>query len=448
MPMTNCLHRTGRSYVAIAIAVAASAAGAQDAPMFRGNLAHTGVFQSRAPRQLLVKWKFATGVYMMSSPVVVGNTIYVGSTDGHLYALDRGTGARRWAFETHARVPSTPAVANGLIYVLSYDDTLYAVDTASGHAVWKYGTGGEHRYTATHLHGTSPVHEAMPDPYDTYLSSPAVANGMVYFGSSDSHVYALDAATGVLRWKFKTGDVVHSSPAVVDGVVYIGGWDTWFYALDAKTGALRWRLKTGDDPDTHNQVGVQSSPAVVDGIVYFGCRDSHLYAVGARTGTVKWKRRNGGAWVIASPAVANGRVYYATADGANFLELDAATGDSLYAFRASWYFFSSPAIADGVAYAANWDGRLFAIDLRAHELITVFETDASRANRAKFVRPDGSMAFGKALPNGREYFYDQHVVALTNEWTMGSFLASPVVADGVVYIGSMDGNLYALTDRF
>jgi outer membrane protein assembly factor BamB len=416
------------------------------APMFRGDLRHTGVFAGPAPRELNVKWKMSTGAYVISSPVIDGNALYAGGTDGRLYAVNRADGRTLWTFQTGARITSTPAVANGTVYVLSYDDTLYAVDASTGKARWRFATMGEHRYTATHLHGTLPAHEAMPDPYDTYLSSPAVWDGKVSFGSSDSYVYAVDARTGARLWRYKTGDVVHSSPAIADGTLYVGGWDTFFYALDAKTGSLRWKLKTGDDPDTHNQIGVQSSPAVVDGVVYFGCRDSHLYAVDARSGAVRWKKRNRGAWVISSPAVANGRVYYATADGASFIELNAATGDSLFASKGGWYYFASPAIVGTMAYIGNWDGRFYAFDMATHRQAAIFETDASRENRAKYLRPDGSMAFGKALPNGREYFYDLHVVALFNAWTMGGFLSSAAVADGTVYVASMDGNLYALGD--
>ncbi len=57
----------------------------------------------------------------------------------------------------------------------------------------------------------------MPDPFDFYLSSPTLANGNVYFGSGDGNVYALDAVTGSLKWKFQTGDVVHASPAIANG---------------------------------------------------------------------------------------------------------------------------------------------------------------------------------------------------------------------------------------
>src|SRR4029077_11834569 len=102
--------------------------------------------------------------------------------------------------------------------------------------------------------------------------------------------------------------------------------DSFFYALDAATGKEKWRFKTGEDADIHNQVGIQSSPAVVDGVVYFGCRDSKVYAVDAATGQQKWAFSNKGSWVIASPAISDGRVYFATSDTGLFHALDANTG--------------------------------------------------------------------------------------------------------------------------
>jgi outer membrane protein assembly factor BamB len=63
-------------------------------------------------------------------------------------------------------------------------------------------------------------------------SSPAVAGGVVYVGSYDGHVYALDAKTGERLWRYQTGDEVVSSPAVAGGVVYVGSWDDYLYALD------------------------------------------------------------------------------------------------------------------------------------------------------------------------------------------------------------------------
>src|SRR2546428_239782 len=93
-----------------------------------------------------------------------------------------------------------------------------------------------------------PTHRPGDGGPDVFRSSPAVWHGAVYFGSGDGNIYALDAVSGHVKWKFHTRDVVHASPAIAGGTVYIGSWDSWFYALDAATGALKWRFKTGEDP--------------------------------------------------------------------------------------------------------------------------------------------------------------------------------------------------------
>src|ERR1041384_254439 len=106
---------------------------------------------------------------------------------------------------------------------------------------------------------------------EAWFSSPTVSNGVLYVGSDDSYLYALNAQTGELKWKFKTGDVVYSSPAVVAGVIYFGSHDGYLYAVNAEAGSERWRFKTG--------YRVYSSPAISDGVIYFGSDDGNLYAV-------------------------------------------------------------------------------------------------------------------------------------------------------------------------
>lgn len=313
--------------IALLLSLPSVAQNIHTTAMFRGNLQHTGVYDSPSiPQFNKIKWKFHTAGAVISSPAIANGTAYVGSTDGNLYAIDLESGAQKWKFPTKVRVTSSPAVDGGVVYFESYDSNFYALDAADGKLKWKFKTGGEHRFSAKHLHGIEPAAETMPDPFDFYLSSPAVWNGAVYFGSGDGNVYALDTATGSLKWKFQTGDVVHASPAIADGVLFIGSWDTYFYALDSVTGKEKWRFKTGDDPENHNQVGIQSSAAVVDGVVYFGCRDSNVYALDAQTGEKKWAFNNKGSWVIASPAVQGGKVYFATSDSAMFHALDARSG--------------------------------------------------------------------------------------------------------------------------
>ena len=416
---------------------------AADSAMFRGDSQHSGVYASSpVPKFTRVKWKFHTGGKVYSSPAITGGVVYVGSTDGNLYAIAMATGAQEWKFEARSRITSSPAVAAGLVYFGAYDGNFYAVNSADGKLKWKFQTAGEHRFTATHLHGSQPAAEAMPDPFDFFLSSPMVWDDAVFFGSGDGNIYSLNAASGTVNWKFKTGNVVHASPAIADGTLFIGSWDSYFYALDAATGREKWRFKTGEDPDTHNQVGIQSSAAVADGMVYFGCRDSNFYALDAKTGQKKWSFPNHGSWVIASPAVRDGTVYWGTSDTGMFYALNATTGAKLFSLDFhGWPMFSSPALAGNMAYIGSHNGKLFAIDVTAQKLAWTFETDASRQNGPAYTKADGTPNYDAAYASD---FYDDMVVGVEKTMSVGAILSSPVVDDGVIYVGSSDGNLYAL----
>jgi outer membrane protein assembly factor BamB len=416
---------------------------AEDAASFRGDARRTGVYKAAGvPRFHGVKWKFPTHGQVISSPAVVGDTVYVGSTDHMLYALDRATGTVNWKFATGSRVTSSPAVADGLVYFGSYDGLFYAVEAAGGKLKWKFKTSGERRFTAAHLHGSQPAAESMPDPFDFYLSSPVVSDGAVYFGGGDGSVYALDASAGTLKWKFQTGDVVHASPALANGTLFVGSWDSYLYALDAGTGKRKWRFKTGEDPKIHNQVGLQASPAVADGVVYVGCRDSNFYAVDARTGHKKWEFNNKGSWVIGSAAVEEGKVYFATSDSGLFYALDAQSGTQIFSFDTKhWPMFSSPAVAGNTLYIGTHEGKLIAVDLTTHAIAWTFATDGSKANGSVYTKPDGSPKYESAFPDD---FYEDMVIGVQKMMSVGAILSSPVVVDNVVYFGSTDGNLYAL----
>lgn len=432
-----------RLFLALAsFALLATHASAADVPNFRGNPQHTGVFDGRGTTTFDgVSWTFHAKGGIVSSPTVVGGTVFAGSTDGFVYAVNRSTGTLKWKFETKGRVVSSPAVANGIVYFGSYDSQFYAVDAATGALKWKFVTGGERRFAAKHLHGSEPAADVMPDPWDCYLSSPVVSGGKVIFGSGDGNVYALDAATGAKVWAFKTGNVVHASPAVANGIVYIGSWDTFLYALDEATGTEKWRFKTGDDEAIHNQTGIQSSPAVADGMVFFGARDSHLYALNAKTGAKAWDFSTKGSWVIASPAVRKGHVFVGTSDTGLMFDLDSKTGKLIATVDLKgWPLFSSPAISGDMLYVGSMKGVLHAIDLKTHTPVWQFATKASE-QAAPVSKPDGSADWEKLFDSN---FYDDGVGGYLKLLNLGAFLGSPAVADGVVYLGASDGNLYAL----
>jgi len=420
----------------LAVAAATTAAQAQRADAggsseFRADARHSGLYQGVVETLHGVKWKFRAGGAIVSSPALADGTVYFGSSDHFLYALDEQSGALRWKFGTGSRVASSPAIAAGRVYFDSYDGNFYALDAASGKLVWKFATQGERRFAARHLHGSLPAAEVMPDPFDVFLSSPALGAELVYFGSGDGSVYALEAATGRLRWSFHTGNVVHASPALANGLLYIGSWDSYFYALDAATGKERWRFKTGEDPDTNNQVGIQSSAVVAGDSVYFGCRDSNLYALDAATGARRWAYSNKGSWVIGSPAVRDGKVYFATSDSGLVQVLDATSGAALFSLSFNhWPMFSSPALAGHYLYIGSHMGKLLAIDLERRATAWSFETDGARANAAALTRADGSPNYQAAFADS---FYDDLVTGSARMLSVGAVLSSPVIAAGTVY---------------
>ena len=433
------LHSLLSAGLVVAAAVP-SALAAQDA-MFRGGPSHNGVYASSAPTLRTVAWKFKTGGRVLSSPVVADGVLYVGASDGTVYALDATNGAQKWRFRTGGPVASSPAVGGGLVYFSSLDGKVYAVDAATGAERWSFATKGERRFTAPGIHGAIPRTEQMPDPFDVFLSSPTLVSGTLYIGSGDQHVYALDAATGALRWSFATGDVVHASPAVANGLVYIGSWDRNLYAIDAATGRERWRYTTGNDTVIYNQIGIASSAAVANGLVFVGGRDGHFHAVDALTGELRWKHDNRMGWTIASPAVRDGVVYFPTSDGTRFKALDAITGAVKLNIENNAVSFSSPAIAGDTVFYGTSDGWLHAVDIHTGKVVAQFQSDGSRENLAQWQDSTGKFLSGRMYPDRT---LDGMMLGLRTMFTVGSILSSPAIVIGVLYVGSTDGHVYAL----
>src|SRR5688572_12400196 len=172
------------------ITVASPATIGAQSPMFRGGPEHLGAYESAAPALTQLVWKFKTGGRVLSSPAIVGDVVYVASTDGSLYAINRADGTQRWKFDSKGPIASSPAVAGGLVFISSVDGLIYAVDAATGVSKWTFATKGERRFTAPGIHGAIPRTERMPDPFDVFLSSPTIVNGVLYVGSGDQNVYA------------------------------------------------------------------------------------------------------------------------------------------------------------------------------------------------------------------------------------------------------------------
>ncbi len=316
-------------------------------------------------------------------------------------------GTLLWNYTTGDRIQSTPAVAGGIVYFGSHDVNVYALDAETGALIWSYTTEGN------------------------VWPSPAVAGGVVYTGDYASKVYALDAETGALAWSYRAGGSITSSPAVADGVVYIGSHDGKVYALDAETGEFLWSYTTGGVVDT--------CPAVVDGSVYVGSYDNRVYALNASSGAHIWNITTGKG-IRSSPAVVDNVVYFGSWDH-DIYALDASTGDIIWNFTTGDEVFSSVAVAGGIAYVGGTDGIVYALDAKNGSQVWTYTTG-------------GEISASPAVADGVLYIrsHDRNLYAFdavtgTLLWncTVGTGgFSSPVVANGVVYFGDLDGNLYAI----
>lgn len=333
-------------------------------------------------------------------------------------------------------IHSSPTVVDGVVYFGSQDGALYAVDAETGTELWEFRTNG------------------------FVDSSPAVVNGIVYFGSNDSNFYALDAQTGTELWRFRTGKAIQSSPAVADGMVLFGSDDSVFYALDARTGERLWEYQA-DGP-------ILSSPAVANGIVYFNTVNDYFYAIQASNGRFRLQVRITA--TVSSPAVKDSVVYFNSSGSLVAIDGQARNWPGEYDLRGMWlqlYVFnlapvppplsgylwsvpqlgrqtsnSSPLISDDTIYTAL-DKYLYAIDIETQEKLWAVRFEAEDDLRSSPALTNDTLYIGSE--DGLLYAIDAtNGEELWHFATGGSITSSPTLADGVIYVTSHDGKLYAI----
>jgi outer membrane protein assembly factor BamB len=248
--------------------------------------------------------------YMASSPVCSENSVYVGTADGHLLAVDLASGAERWRFETNGKIRSSPLLHADEIYFGSWDQHVYALNAATGEEVWKFDTGGVVQASPAYGEGKIfigsrnpkifaldaetglPAWEYVHEDGSWVESSAVFADGVLYIGSSDAlALQALDATDGSELWRYTTGGWSWGTPVVSGDTVYIGSISAYpyyfdgvdlergFHAVDRATGTMRWRLETGELIGGYLTGGVFSSPVVADGAIYVTALDGSLYAL-------------------------------------------------------------------------------------------------------------------------------------------------------------------------
>lgn len=414
--------------------------------MFLSNSNHENYYHSTSVNKTpSILWKVKTNGQVISSPCIYDNTIYIGSNDNNLYSIDAIHGDIKWSYKTNGAIPSSPAVANGKIFFLSYDGFFYCL-LKNGKLHWKFKTGGEKKHLIKDYYDTNKFAD---DPWDFYLSSPVIKNNTVYFGSSDAHVYALDIETGEKIWSFKTEGSVHSSPAIYENSLFVGDWASKIYSLNATTGKENWSYTTGQDTAHYIWIGIQASPSVDNGVVYIGSRDASVYAFDAKNGDTLWVQSDFKlSWMPSSIAITQNTLYTGSSDGFSFYSIDKKTGNINYETPTNLYTFSTPAIDNTMAYIGSSNGRLYGIHLTSGEKKWEFRTIASKTDSFNKFNDDGTLVEGYNkiynTLNSIEEFTQRNNMEFQS---CGAILSSPIIHNQVIYFGSSDGYIYAVTDK-
>ena len=265
-------------------------------------------------------------------------------------------------------------------------------------------------------------------------TSVAVDNGVSFVNDFNGGLEAYNATSGAFLWKTITSEnnsITDSSPAVGNGIVYTGTNDGTFYAFNAVTGNALWSFQTGSQ--------ISSSPSLAYGIVYFGSNDRNIYALNAKTGKLLWSYTTGGQ-VMSTPAVSNGIVYVGSNDG-KFYAFHATTGVPLWIIPIDTAGVAGVAVDNGVAYVSSYSHKLMAIN-------------ANTGLRLWVAKAGNPLACAPAIQNGMIFLAEGTLVEAYNEktgtllWSYtdpnGASIDSPTTANGVVYIGSTYGDVYAL----
>ncbi len=205
-------------------------------------------------------WEASIPDMIWSAPAVEGRTLYISSFDKKLHALNVADGSEKWAFETEGAITATPVVAEGRVYIGSFDRRFYAVDAATGQEVWRFPTDDED--------------EGAPKSW--FWAEPIFHNGVVYVPNLDGKVYALDAATGARVAEFDLGGAISSSPVLVGSQIIVATQDGTIYALDTASSRQR-EISVLEET-------VRAPLFAGDGAVYVHTYLDNLYRIDTDTG--------------------------------------------------------------------------------------------------------------------------------------------------------------------
>ncbi len=271
-------------------------------------------------------WKYATEGGIVTKPVVFENNVYFGSEDGSLHVVSLHSGRIAWTYYTEMPIRSSPTIAEMHVFFGSDDGFLHVVNASNGRRVLKFDAG-------------SPIR-----------STPIVKNNLVYYGTENGDFWCTDFK-GTVKWRTKAKRAITCSAYFDEDIVYFNSMDSTLYALDAKSGWVMWRYRLGK--------GSISTPTGLDHYIFTGSVDHNIYAIDKRTGKEVW-RYSTEHQVTGSPIVYKDSVYCGSVDSKLYC-LEFKSGRLRWQFQTEGPITSTPIIYNDVLYITSFDHRIYAI---------------------------------------------------------------------------------------
>ena len=298
--------------------------------------------------RIKLKASFKTQNSILATPLIENNSIYIGSLDKKIYALNSENLTPNWEFATDGPIVTTPAISGDTIFVTSGDGFCYALNKTNGSQIWKVKAG------------------------ESIFSSPVYSNGSILFGSSDSSIYSVKSKNGKILWKFKTQNYIKARPAIFENKVFAGSWDRFFYCISFQTGKLIWKQEISAN---RYFPAATSNPLVIENKVIVASHDHTVHCFDCSDGRILWQHKTTqeNKPGYSSPTGYNNNIFFGSLSGHIFC-LDKNDGahlwtksltDSVYS---DLIFDSSPQIINSNIVAGSINGIVYSINMNGQTM--------------------------------------------------------------------------------
>lgn len=347
-------------------------------------------------------WKFKTSNFVYASPVLKGDTIFVGSLDSTFYALNAKNGSKHWEYKLPGEVRSTAAISEKKILFES-ENILYALNF-QGELQWKVDLFKESLQNQI-------------DPWDIFHSSPIIHQENVYIGTENGLILGFRIHDGkeVFHCQTENKDIIRTTPAISNNSIFFGDWKGVVYAYSLENAEELWQYDTKQDTVYKWKNAIQASPVISGHSIYFAGRSSRLYSLNTDNGTKNWVHVSPtNQWLCGGVILKDEFIYLGSSDQRLFQAFEAISGELQWQTTVDCRSWGTPCVNDNTIYIGS--NSFYAIDKKNGEIKSQVQFDK----------------FHQDIQMGK--YTDRRA----------NIHSSPVLYDNKVIFGSDDGYVYAL----